>query len=81
MSHEELLENVQTGAPEAIEVDSIWLTKPSIKPIILAASFMLMLIGLYGFRPLMYIAIVVALITVIAWIGDSRSESDELPLA
>lgn len=81
MSHEELIDNAQTGAPDSIQVDSIWLTKPSIKPIVLAASLMFVLIGLFGFRPLMYIAIVVALVTTISWISESRGESDELPLA
>lgn len=81
MTHEEAIDTQKSGAPEAIEVDSIWLTKPSIKPIVLAWAFMLGLIGLFGFRPLMYAMIVVALITIIAWISDSREESDELPLS
>jgi hypothetical protein len=63
------------------EVDSIWLTKPSFKPILLAASFLLAFIGLFAFRPLMYVAIVAILWISIAWISESREESDELPLS
>ncbi len=81
MSHEELIDEVPTGQATSTEVDSIWLTKPSIKPIVLAVSLTLALIGLFGFRPLMYVAILAAVITTIAWISDSREESDELPLS
>jgi hypothetical protein len=76
----EELVDITTEAPANPEIDSIWLTKPSIKPIVLAVSFLLALIGLYAFRPLMYVAILVALIVTIAWAFDNRDESDELPL-
>ncbi len=64
-----------------VEVESIWLTKPSIKPIVLAAALACAVIGLFGFRPLLYAAVVVVAITTVAWITDSRNESDELPLS
>jgi hypothetical protein len=60
--------------------ESIWLTRPSVKPIVLAAALMLSIVGLFAFRPLMFAAILVVLVTAIAWINDSREESDELPL-
>lgn len=80
MSHEELIDQTQTGATANPEIDSIWLTRTSIKPIVLAVAFTLTLIGLFAFRPLMDLGIIVAVITTIAWIADSRDESDELPL-
>lgn len=78
--HAELIDEVKTGAVNNPEVDSIWLTRPSVKPIVLAVAFMLTLIGLFGWRPLMIFGIVLAVATTIAWISDSREESDELPL-
>ncbi len=79
MSNEYIDETTGGRAP-ATEVDSIWLTKPSIKPVVLAAAIMLALIGLFAFRPLMYVALATVVIVSIAWIGESRDESDELPL-
>jgi hypothetical protein len=80
MSHEEFIDEVATGATVNPEVDSIWLTQPSIKPIVLAVSFAITLIGLFAFRPLMIIGLVAVIAVSIAWVGDSRAESDELPL-
>lgn len=80
MSHEELIDQPQTGAGNPEVVESIWLTRPSIKPLVLAVAFTLTLIGLFAFRPLMDLGIIVAVITTIAWIADGRNESDELPL-
>lgn len=81
MSHEESIDITASGTAESSEVESIWLTKPSIKPIVLAACLMFALVGLFGFRPLMFAAIVVGAITAIAWIAESRHESDDLPLS
>jgi hypothetical protein len=81
MSHEEPIDITASGAAEGSQIESIWLTKPSIKPIVLAASLMFALVGLFGFRPLMFAAIVVAVITTLSWIAESRRESDELPLS
>ncbi|MFT4049981.1 MAG: hypothetical protein QM648_09120 [Solirubrobacterales bacterium] len=80
MSHEELIDEQNTGRPEAIDVDSIWLTKPSVKPVLLAFFLMLSLVGLFGFRPLLYISALAVLIITVSWISESRDESDELPL-
>ena len=80
MSHEEFIDEAATGAAVTPEVDSIWLTRPSIKPIVLAVSFLVTLIGLFAFRPVMFIGLVAVIAVTIAWIGDSRDESDELPL-
>lgn len=80
MSPEEFIDEVTTGAASNPEVDSIWLTRPSVKPLVLAVAFTLTLIGLFGWRPLMIFGIVLALGVTIAWITDSRDESDELPL-
>jgi hypothetical protein len=81
MSHEEFIDESSTGSVTGPEVDSIWLTRPSVKPAILAVAFLVTLIGLFAFRPVMYIGLVVVVIVSIAWIGDSREESDELPLS
>jgi hypothetical protein len=78
---EELIDESRVADAGAPEVETIWLTRPSVKPFVLAAALMLTLIGLFAFRPLMIVAIVVALVTALKWIGDSRAESDELPLA
>lgn len=81
MSHEELIDESTIGATTQPEVDSIWLTRPSVKPIVLAVAFLLTLIGLFAFRPLMFAGLIAIAWVSIAWIGDSRVESDELPLS
>lgn len=81
MSHEEFIDESAIGAKAKPEVDSIWLTRPSIKPVVLAVAFLLTLIGLFAFRPLMFAGLVAIAWVSIAWIGDSRVESDELPLS
>jgi hypothetical protein len=81
MSHEEFIDEVSTGATAQPEVDSIWLTRPSVKPIVLAVAFLITLIGLFAFRPVMFIGLVAVVWVSIAWIADSRTESDELPLS
>jgi hypothetical protein len=81
MSHEEFIDESTVGVTAKPEVDSIWLTRPSIKPIVLAVAFLLTLIGLFAFRPLMFAGLVTIAWVSIAWIGDSRVESDELPLS
>lgn len=80
MSGEEFIDERKTGAVNNPEVDSIWLTRPSVKPLLLAVAFTLTLLGLFGWRPLMIFGIIVAVATTISWITDSRDESDELPL-
>ena len=62
------------------EIESIWLTRTSVKPIWLAFTLGLFFIGLFGFWPLMVGAGIAAIAITIAWIGDSREDSDELPL-
>jgi hypothetical protein len=81
MSHEEFIDEVATGATATPEVDSIWLTRPSVKPIVLAVSILISLIGLFAFRPAMFIGLIAVIAVTLAWIGDSRAESDELPLS
>lgn len=77
---EEFIDETTSGLSEVTEVESIWLTRPSIKPIVMAVAIFISLIGLFAFRPLMIIGLVVVAITLLAWIGDARAESDELPL-
>jgi hypothetical protein len=81
MSHEEFIDEVSTGATTRPEVDSIWLTRPSVKPVVLAVAFLLTLIGMFAFRPLMIAGLITVAWVSIAWIADSRDESDELPLS
>ena len=78
---EEFIDETRTGATENPEIDSIWLTNPSVKPVILAAASMLTLIGLFAWRPLMFAALLVVIGVTLSWLGESRSESDELPLS
>jgi len=70
----------ETVAEQQPEVESIWLTRTSVKPLWLALSFGLFFIGLFGFWPLMVGAGIAVIAITIAWISDSRDESDELPL-
>lgn len=72
--------NTGTTTPKNPEVDSIWLTPGSVKPILLAAAFLFTLVGLFAFRPLMIASLVAIVWIGIAWINESREESDELPL-
>ena len=37
---EEFIDETRTGVTESPEVDSIWLTNPSVKPVIIAACTM-----------------------------------------
>lgn len=77
----EFIDEPKTSQAAQTEVDSIWLTKTSVKPFWLAVSFMLALCGLFAFRPLMYGAIIAILWISIAWALEGRDESDELPLS
>ena len=77
---EEFVDETRSAAAKNPEVDSIWLTRPSIKPPLLAASILVALIGLFAYRPLMYAALIAILWISLAWIFENREESDELPL-
>jgi hypothetical protein len=81
MSHEEFIDETKIGAAETTEVDSIWLTTPSIKPLLLAVAILVTLIGLFALRFVMIIGIIAIVWISLAWIFDSREESDELPLS
>lgn len=71
----------KSGAAKNPEVDSIWLTPGSVKPLLLAAAILFTLVGLFAFRPLMIASLVAIVWIGLAWIGESREESDELPLS
>lgn len=71
----------ETGpAVDQPEIESIWLTVTSVKPLWLAISIGLALIGLFSFWPLMVGAAIAVVWITISWITESREESDELPL-
>jgi hypothetical protein len=70
----------ETGSAATPEIESIWLTRTSVKPLWLAVSIGLMFIGLFAFWPLMAAAAISVVAITISWIGESREESDELPL-
>jgi hypothetical protein len=70
----------ETGKPVQPEVESIWLTVTSVKPLWLAVSIGLMFIGLFSFWPLMVGAAIAVVAITISWITESQEESDELPL-
>lgn len=78
---DEFIDETATGQSDVIEVESIWLPRPTIKPLVLAAAILLSLIGLFALRPLMIIGLVACALTIISWIGDTRAESNELPLS
>lgn len=78
---DEFIDETAAGTTQAPEVDSIWLTPGSVKPIFLALAFLFTFVGLFAFRPLMYASLLAIVWISIAWIGESRSESDELPLS
>ncbi|MFY9265042.1 MAG: hypothetical protein WAO61_06415 [Solirubrobacterales bacterium] len=65
-----------TGRPQ---VDPIWLTRTSVKPIWLALTLALALIGLFAFWPLLVGAGIASALITLSWISESRAESDELP--
>lgn len=77
----EYIDETKTGKADAPEVDSIWLTPTSVKPIFLAAAILFALVGLFAFRPLMYASLLAIAWIGIAWTNESRGESDELPLS
>lgn len=62
------------------EIESIWLTVTSVKPLWLAVSIGLMFVGMFSFTPLMIAAAVAVVAITISWISESREQSDELPL-
>lgn len=65
--------------PEAPQVESIWLTRTSVKPIWLAFTILLTFGGLFAFIPLMIVGGVASVIIALAWATEARAESDELP--
>lgn len=67
------------GAAET-QVESIWLTRGSNKPVWLAFTLLLVLIGLFAFWPLLVAAGATFVIIALSWISEARHESDELPL-
>lgn len=62
------------------QVDSIWLTRTSTKPIWLAFFILCTFGGLFSFRPLMVVGAVISLGIAVAWALEARAESEELPL-
>ena len=81
MSHEEFIDESESRQAATTEVDSIWLTTPSIKPMLLAVSILVTLIGLFALRFVMIIGIIAIVAITISWISDSREESNDLPLS
>jgi hypothetical protein len=68
----------ETDAPPAGE--EIHLPGPSLVPLFNAVGVAMALIGLATFHLLTYIGIVVFLLTLFRWIGDTRRDISELPL-
>ena len=69
----------ETGTAVQPEIDSIWLTRTSVKPFWLAVTLTLSLLGLFSFWPLLVAAGVASIAIAISWLGDSHVETDELP--
>lgn len=63
----------------AAEITSIWLTRPSVKPIWLALTLLGMLAGLFVFLPLLVLSAVAALLIAISWAAEAHAGSNELP--
>ncbi|MGH2907464.1 MAG: hypothetical protein ACRDKI_11955 [Solirubrobacterales bacterium] len=70
----------EAGSAPQTEVESIWLTRTSVKPVWLAVAIACTLLGLFSFWPLMVGGAVAAVVIALAWLSESREESDELPL-
>jgi hypothetical protein len=71
----------ETNGPAATEIESVWLTRGSVKPIWLAVSLLATLIGLFAFLPLLVAGAVVSLLIAGRWVSEARAESGELPLS
>lgn len=72
-------DDTTTGSSQT-KVTSIWLTRPSVKPVWLALTFLGALAGLFAFRPLLVVSAIAALLIILSWASEARAESDELPL-
>ena len=73
-------DSIDTAGAPATQVESIWLTRGSNKPIWLAVALLCTLIGLFAFEPLLIAAGAAFLMIAFSWISEARHESDELPL-
>lgn len=70
-----------TGQTTTTQVESIWLTRGSNKPIWLAVTLLCALIGLFAFWPLLVASVVAIALIAGSWVSEARGESDELPLS
>ena len=60
--------------------EEIHLPGPSILPLLTAAGITLTLIGVTTFFELSIVGVILTIVCVLRWIGDTRREVDELPL-
>lgn len=69
-----------TAGATQTQVESIWLTRGSTKPVWLAVALLCTLIGLFAFWPLLIAAGVAFVCIALSWVAEARHEADELPL-
>jgi hypothetical protein len=74
-------ERIHTGGPEAPPAgEAVHLPGPTYLPVITAAGVSMAVIGIVVWWVLVVIGVVVTLVAVWRWIGDTRQDVAELPL-
>lgn len=71
----------ETTRPAATEIESVWLTRGSVKPVWLAGALLATLAGLFAFWPLLVVGAVVSVLIAWSWTSEARAGSGELPLS
>lgn len=69
----------ETTRPSTAEIDSVWLTRGSVKPIWLAGALLATLAGLFSFWPLLVAGAVASVLIAWSWAAEARAESGDLP--
>jgi hypothetical protein len=74
-------ERIHTGGPEAPPAgEAVHLPGPTYLPVVTAAGVSMTVIGIVVWWVLVVIGVVVTLVAVWRWIGDTRQDVAELPL-
>jgi hypothetical protein len=76
-----MADEVRVSDPEAGEAgEAIHLPGPSYQPVLVAFGVTLAVVGVVLFPVMAVIGLLITLITVVRWIGDTRREISDLPL-
>ena len=74
-------EHIRAGGPEAPAAgESIHLPGPSYLPVTTAFGIALAVCGIVLALPLVVIGLVIAVVSIWRWVGETRTEIGELPL-